>query len=181
MRMSYLRSRHVDADIGKRYCKEIWYTFRGKRYFGIAFPNIKGGYELRNPYYKGCLSEKDISLIHSQQVGVQDRCCIFEGFMDFLSYKTLEKRGDDIICTQEQCNYIVLNSISCLGKCMERLACYTAIHCYFDNDKARQMATNTIVERYPEKVINETIRYAEYKDVNDYLIGKKSIKLDEGK
>ena len=101
--------------------------------------------------------------------------------MDFLSYKTLEKRGDDIICTQEQCNYIVLNSISCLGKCMERLACYTAIHCYFDNDKARQMATNTIVERYPEKVINETIRYAEYKDVNDYLIGKKSIKLDEGK
>ena len=26
--MSYLRSRHVDADIGKRYCKEIWYTFK---------------------------------------------------------------------------------------------------------------------------------------------------------
>ena len=32
--MSYLRSRHVDADMGKRYCKEIWYTFKGKRYFG---------------------------------------------------------------------------------------------------------------------------------------------------
>ena len=51
--MSYLRSRHVDADIGKRYCKEIWYTFKGKRYFGIAFPNNRDGYELRNPYYKG--------------------------------------------------------------------------------------------------------------------------------
>ena len=47
--MSYLRSRHVDADIGKRYCKEIWYTFKGKRYFGIAFPNNKDSYELRNP------------------------------------------------------------------------------------------------------------------------------------
>ena len=47
--MSYLRSRHVDADIGKYYCKEIWYTFKGKRYFGIAFPNIRDGYELRNP------------------------------------------------------------------------------------------------------------------------------------
>ncbi len=26
---------------------------------------------------------------------MKDRCCIFEGFMDFLSYKTLEKRGDN--------------------------------------------------------------------------------------
>lgn len=176
--MSYLRSRHVDANIGKCYCKEIWYTFKGKRYFGIAFPNIRDGYELRNPYYKGCLGEKDISLIHSQQVGVQDRCCIFEGFMDFLSYKTLEKRGDDAICIQEPCDYIVLNSISCLRKCMDRLACYIAIHCFLDNDQAGAMATHTIMERYPEKVVNETIRYAEYKDVNDYLIGRKSIKLD---
>lgn len=175
--MSYLRSRHVDADIGKRYCKEMWYTFKGKRYFGIAFPNIRDGYELRNPYYKGCVGEKDISLIHSQQIGVQNRCCIFEGFMDFLSYKTLEKRGDDTICQQEPCDYIVLNSISCLGKCMERLAYYATIHCYLDNDKAGQMANERIKERYPQKVCNEAMRYAEYKDVNDYLIGRKSINI----
>lgn len=173
--MSYLRSRHVDADIGKRYCKEIWYTFKGKRYFGIAFPNNRDGYELRNPYYKGCFGEKDISLIHSQQVGVQDRCCIFEGFMDFLSYKTLEKRGDNVICIQEPCDYIVLNSISSLGKCMERLACYTAIHCYLDNDQAGTVAAHTIMDCYQNRAINESIRYAEYKDVNDYLIGRKSI------
>ena len=175
--MSYLRSRHVDADIGKRYCREIWYTFKGKRYFGIAFPNCRDGYELRNPYYKGCLGEKDISLIHSQQVGVQDRCCIFEGFMDFLSYKTLEKRDDNVICIHEPCDYIVLNSISSLGKCMERLACYTAIHCYLDNDKAGLMAAHTIMERYQNKAINESTRYADYKDVNDYLIGRKSINI----
>ena len=95
--------------------------------------------------------------------------------MDFLSYKTLEKRGDNVICIQEPCDYIVLNSISSLGKCVERLACYTAIHCYLDNDKAGQMAANTIMERYQNKAINESIRYAEYKDVNDYLIGRKSI------
>ena len=117
--------------------------------------------------------EKDISLIHSQQVGVQDRCCIFEGFMDFLSYKTLEKRGDNVICIQEPCDYIVLNSISSLGKCMERLACYTAIHCYLDNDQAGTVAAHTIMDRYQNRAINESIRYAEYKDVNDYLIGRK--------
>ena len=58
---------------------------------------------------------------------------------------------------------------------MERLACYTAIHCYLDNDQAGTMATHTIMERYQNKAINEAIRYAEYKDVNDYLIGRKSI------
>ena len=97
--------------------------------------------------------------------------------MDFLSYKTLEKRGDNVICIKEPCDYIVLNSISSLGKCMERLACYTAIHCYLDNDQAGTMAAHSILERYQNKAINEAIRYAEYKDVNDYLIGRKSINI----
>ena len=57
------------------------------------------------------------------------------------------------------------------------LACYTAIHCYLDNDKAGLMAAHTIMERYQNKAINESIRYAEYKDINDYLIGRKSINI----
>ena len=39
------------------------------------------------------------------------------------------------------------------------------------------MAAHTIMERYQNKAINEAIRYAEYKDVNDYLIGRKSINI----
>ena len=97
--------------------------------------------------------------------------------MDFLSYKSLEKRGDNVICIHEPCDYIVLNSISSLWKCMERLACYIAIHCCLDNDKAGLMATEGISERYPKKVCNEAMRYAEYKDVNDYLIGRRSINI----
>ena len=72
---------------------------------------------------------------------------------------------------------IVLNSISSLWKCMERLACYIAIHCCLDNDKAGLRATEGIMERYPKKVCNEAMRYAEYKDVNDYLIGRRSINI----
>ena len=52
---------------------------------------------------------------------------------------------------------------------------YTAIHCYLDNGQAGTMAAHTTMERYQNKAINESIRYAEYKDVNDYLIGRKSI------
>ena len=87
----------------------------------------------------------------------------------------MEKRGDNVICIQEPCDNIVLNSISSLGKCMERLTCYTAILCYLENDQAGTMAAHTNMERYQNKAINEAIRYAEYKDVNDYLIDRESI------
>ena len=75
-------------------------------------------------------------------------------------------------------NLLILDesgSMSSIGKSMERLACYTAIHCYLDNDQAGTMAAHSIMERYQNKAINEAMRYAEYKDVNDYLIGWKSI------
>ena len=39
------------------------------------------------------------------------------------------------------------------------------------------MAALTIMECCQNKAINESIRYAEYKDVNDYLIGRKSINI----
>ena len=32
----------------------------GRAYFAIGFPNIAGGYEMRSPYYKGCIAPKDI-------------------------------------------------------------------------------------------------------------------------
>ena len=60
---SYLQSRLIDADISRMYCKEVHYELRGRHYFALAFGNISGGYEVRNAYYKGCLNNKDISLI----------------------------------------------------------------------------------------------------------------------
>lgn len=59
---SYLRSRGIDIGIGEAYCKEIWYHLDKKPYFGIAFQNALGHYEVRNPYFKGCMWRKDISL-----------------------------------------------------------------------------------------------------------------------
>ena len=61
--LSYLHSRMIDSDIGRMFCKEVHYELRQKRYFALAFGNISGGYEVRNPYYKGCIKNKDISLI----------------------------------------------------------------------------------------------------------------------
>ena len=43
--LSYLRSRMIDADIGKMFCKEVHYELRRRHYFGLAFGNLSGGYE----------------------------------------------------------------------------------------------------------------------------------------
>ena len=91
---SYLQSRLIDADISRMYCKEVHYELRGRHYFALAFGNISGGYEVRNAYYKRCLNNKDISLIRHLTEETQENVCVFEGFMDFLSYMTLKLAGD---------------------------------------------------------------------------------------
>ncbi len=171
--MSYLSSRHIDIEVGMKYCKEVWYTHGKKRYFGIAFENIQKGIEIRNPYYKGCMGHKDISIMHAKDVGVQSSVCVFEGFMDFLSFKTLEKQGDKSVCLNEQCDYIVLNSVANIQRCLQRLSVYVHIYCFLDNDKAGMSGFETVNDAYPDKVVNMSANYSEYKDVNDYLIGRK--------
>ena len=54
----------------------------------IGFPNVAGGYEVRNSFFKGCIAPKDIT--HIRQQGEQrEKCLVFEGFMDYLSFLTL--------------------------------------------------------------------------------------------
>ena len=173
--MSYLRSRHIDIVVGMKYCKEIWYTHGKKRYFGIAFENIQNGVEIRNPYYKGCMGHKDISIIHAESIGVQSSVCLFEGFMDFLSFKTLEKLGDERVRVGELCDYIVLNSVANLQRCLQRLGAYEHVYCFLDNDKAGMEGCRMVGNTYPTKVINMSDNYCEYKDVNDCLIGREKV------
>ena len=170
---SYLQSRLIDADISRMYCKEVHYELRGRHYFALAFGNISGGYDVRNAYYKGCLNNKDISLIRHLTEETQENVCVFEGFMDFLSYMTLKLAGDRTVCLAIPCDYLVMNSVNNLKKTLARLQEYSDIHCYLDNDLAGQRTTETIAGMYGGRVSDESCHYAEYKDLNDYLRGKK--------
>lgn len=89
--LSYLQERRINTELAKRECREAHFTNNGKRYFAIAFPNISGGYEIRNRYFKGCIAPKEIS--HIRQSGkARETCYVFEGFMDYLSFLTLRLR-----------------------------------------------------------------------------------------
>ena len=171
--LSYLRSRYISENIGRLYCKEIHYELRKRHYFAIAFENKTGGYEVRNPYYKGCIKGKNISVIRYNKDIIQNHVCVFEGFMDFLSYQELHRKGDYHVCIDSPTDFLVMNSVSNLKKCLVELERYTAIHCYLDNDLAGRKTVETIAGLCGNRVTDHSECYYNYKDLNDYLRGKR--------
>ena len=79
--VDYLVKRGIPLEIGRSYCCEVHYEIHGKRYFALGFPNSSGGYELRNPYFKGCMGRKDITALEGEKVAELDTSCchVFEG------------------------------------------------------------------------------------------------------
>lgn len=167
---SYLQERGISAELAKKECKEVHFTNNGKRYFAIGFPNISGGYEIRNKFFKGCISPKDIT--HIQQQKKQDTCYMFEGFMDYLSFLTLRMKKSPGYADLDRQDYIILNSVSNLSKALYPLGNYEKIHCFFDNDKAGIEAVQTLYKEYGLRVRDASRIYGRYKDLSDYLCGK---------
>lgn len=169
---SYLQSRGIDLGIGKCECKEVHYTCNKKEYFAVAFPNNGGGYEIRNPYFKGCIAPKDISIIRKSERLRGHGCCLFEGFIDYLSYLTLVKQGR-ITEGGESMDYIVLNSVSNISRAIEPIKKYEVIHCYLDNDDAGRRAVDALQELFGNRVCDMFAIHSFYKDMNDFLRDKK--------
>ena len=124
--LSYLKERGINTVLAKRECSEAHFTNNGKRYFAIAFPNVSGGYEIRNRYFKGCIAPKEIS--HIRQSGEpRETCYVFEGFMDYLSFLTLRLES----CPQhpdfDRQDYMVLNSAANVSKALYPLGSYERI------------------------------------------------------
>ena len=151
-------------------CSEAHFTHNGKRYFAIAFPNVSGGYEIRNRYFKGCVSPKEIS--HIRQSGkARNTCYVFEGFMDYLSFLTLRQENCPNYPELGEQDYIVLNSVSNVNKALYPLGNYERIHCFFDNDYAGMEALRQIRMEYGRDLYirDASQTYSGCKDLNEYL------------
>ena len=171
--LSYFSSRRIDITIGRMYCREIHYKVEQKHYYGIAFGNLSEGHEVRNPYFKGCIGHKDITLLAHTFNEWQSGCLVFEGFMDFLAYMTLVKQQDRWFVVESPCDYMILNSVANIKRALQYLDRYTHIHCFLDNDQAGRKTVESISNVFEYRVTDESFRYADYKDVNDYLMRKR--------
>ena len=143
---------------------EISYKISDKTFFALGFANDAGGWELRNPYFKGCMAPKSISTIKGKD---GQRLQIFEGFMDFLSWRKLHP--------EINADSIVLNSLALLPKVIPLIMGYTSIECFLDNDEAGRKAFDQLKRSCPH-VIDGSVRYQAHKDLNEWLVAQSRIK-----
>ena len=162
--INYLGERCIGFEIARTVCKELHFDTRGKHYFGIGFPNIAGGYEIRNPFFKGCIAPKDISHFYAEEP--KKVCFLFEGFMDFLSFMTLRRKENDGLKRQD---YLVLNSVSNIQKALEPLSHYENVQCFLDTDEAGRNAYLQLSKELGSSVLDSSSLYSDFKDLNDYL------------
>ena len=169
----YIMKRKIDIQLCRVYCCEVHYDLHNKHYFGIAFRNRNGGYEIRNQYYKGCIGHKDITIIKQSKERNLEHVIVFEGFMDFLSYQMLLTVKNSSQCIPYPCDYIVLNSINCLDKALEELQSYQVIHSFLDNDDGGRRTFEAMKKSLGDNAVDESHRYQGYNDLNDFLAGTK--------
>lgn len=171
--IDYLSERKISLDIAKQYCSEIHYSVNGKPFFAIGFPNDSKGWILRSEPFKGCTSMEVTTCGGANNTNSKkESCSVFEGFTDFLSYLSLK----NTLAPQE--DVIVLNSLSNLPKAIDKLKDYKEVHTYLDNDNPGKKATLTIKQTHPA-VIDQSAKYAGYKDLNEYLISTRQIQQKE--
>lgn len=162
---AYLYQRKVSIEIAKQFLHEAHYSFEqrtdGSYFYALAYGNDKGGYELRSRSYKGCTSPKGIT---THFIKGNAPVIVFEGFFDMLSFATL--------CGGVRHNYVVLNSCSMKESALEVLkGVNSQIYLSLDNDDGGEETTAFIKNVLPS-AIDYRSHYADYKDVNDYLIKK---------
>lgn len=158
----YLESRGIKSHFSHEYCREVEFRIGPKSYVAVGFPNRSGGYELRNRWFKGSSSPKDVSLIDNGASHIS----VVEGFIDFLSLLTLNQRK--VIELPLRSSFLVLNSLSLLNRSLTLLQSRTDITLFLDNDLAgreakQQLTSKGILFR------DASTLYAPYKDVNEFL------------
>ena len=154
----YLSERGLQPSDVSPFLSEVYYRVSEKCFFALGFQNDAGGWELRNPYFKGCFAPKAISTIKGTD---SHKLQLFEGFMDFLSWRKLHPEGQD--------DSIILNSLTLLPKLIPTLHPYPIIESLLDNDEAGDRATKQLIDAgLPVKDMRAC--YAPYKDINEYLI-----------
>ena len=165
--IGYLTKRNINIAIAKQHCSEVYYSTNGKPYFAIGFQNNNGGYELRNEYFKGSISPKDITTIQNGN----DTVMLFEGFMDYLSYLSLKNHPNPMVDT------VVLNSVANLKKAIPFLELHRTIHTFLDNDESGKKASEEIRRLLPgNELVDQSVFYKNHKDLNDFLRAKNAVK-----
>ena len=155
------KERCIDLEKAMPFLKCISYEVRGRRYQAIGFANLSGGYELRDDKtFKGTIAPKDITPIFED---MEQPVCLFEGFMDFLSFLSMK---------EEITNHcLVMNSVSNVARTIRYLndRHLPHIRTFLDNDEAGRRTVQDFIKA-GFHVEDMNIHYKDFKDLNEYHV-----------
>ena len=158
----YIRQRNIGKGVADRWCDEVHFIAGEKErvHRAVGFKNNTGGYELRNDYFKGSSSPKEITYIDNDAA----RISVFEGFFDFLSYQSIHQNQDDNLQ-----NLLVLNSLSFFKGTVQLMESHDDIQLYLDNDHAGKKWLE-FAQKRSLKYSDASKLYAGYKDLNEWHV-----------
>ncbi|QXV63657.1 toprim domain-containing protein [Mucilaginibacter sp. 21P] len=156
----YLQQRRV-FEAGRNSLQEVYYFIKDEKglkkdYYAAGWKNEKGGWEVRNRYFKGCLGNKAITF----EPGHPKNVAVFEGYLNYLSWKTEHPAADHSV--------IVLNSIALLRQGIAKAKSYSSIDIYFDRDASGFQATKDFCLALPYAIDRSSV-FAGFNDYNDKL------------
>ena len=161
--LRYLTARAIPLTVANSYCSEVLFQNMKRTYYAIGFANDAMGWEIRNMYFKGCIAPKAVTTIKRGTDCLQ----IFEGFMDFLSWQTLNPSST--------CDTIVFNSLTLLPRIQEKIKSYKQVESFLDNDDAGRKSFE-VLKHFCPSIIDGSVRYRTYKDLNEWLVSKSRLK-----
>lgn len=160
--LRYLTARAIPLTVANSYCSEVLFQNMKRTYYAIGFANDTLGWEIRNMYFKGCVAPKAVTTIKRGAGRLQ----IFEGFMDFLSWKTLNPSS--------MSDAIVLNSLALLPRIQEQIMGYQEVEGFLDNDDAGRKSFAVLKQIFPQ-IVDGATRYPEHKGLNEWLVAQSKI------
>lgn len=156
-----------------------------KNYYGFAFPNDKGGYEISIPNtlkpgnFKTVIGTKAITAIENP---TQTSACVFEGFWDCFTWLAMNRE------LKELPTLYVLNSVSLVLELANKIINHKnhlqSIFLFMDNDAAglkAQTALLDLLEPHDLKVGTMNHIYEGYKDVSDAWVNKSQSNVSNAK
>lgn len=162
---SYLQNRGIwgmaDGHLSELYYFVLDDKGTRKDFFAAGWPNENEGWEVRNKYFQGCLGHKGLSFIE----GNPDELVVFEGYMDYLSWKFENEEAAPSV--------LVLNSLSLLPAGINRARKFEYIETYFDLDRAGIKASCDFRAALPMAKDCSKV-YQGFKDYNEKLVSELS-------
>ena len=162
---NYLHERHIPVSVAEQFCREVTYELDGRSFYAIGFKNDAGGFELRNKICKQSSAPKDITTINNGAKSV----LVFEGFMDFLTYRTLHPYEPE-----RSFDFVILNGASLFERARPFMEQHEHIGLWLDRDTTGLAYTKYALS-LNKGYVDESHLYSKHKDLNDWLTKKEMV------